>query len=166
MMNNKGFTLIELVTTFAISTVIIIILMNTVLVIKNIYSNNNIKSELLTEQSNLSHLMNKRFSKDNLTSYTYCEEGIFCYEFDFLDSDVLKLVVDNDYIKFGSYVYKIGEGVTIGTPELDLIKIEVSNSIFNDSFLVIEIPITHKLYTNSNFGIKIVYQYNSKEITL
>ena len=40
-MNKKGFTLVELITTFALATVIIVLLINIVLLIKNIYSKNN-----------------------------------------------------------------------------------------------------------------------------
>ena len=60
-LNKKGFTLIELITTFALASVLIIILINIIIVIKNVYSKNDIRSELLIEQSNLSNLINKKF---------------------------------------------------------------------------------------------------------
>ena len=71
-LNKKGFTLIELITTFALASVLIIILINIIIVIKNIYSKNDIRSELLLEQSNLSNLINKKFDKDFLNSYFPC----------------------------------------------------------------------------------------------
>ena len=166
-MNKKGFTLIELITTFALATVIIILLINVVVVIKNIYTNNNIKSELLIEQSNLSNLMNKKFSKDMLDSYIPCNDSDFCYEFNFVDGSISKLVVSDEFIKFDAYVYKLKNSIKTHNPTLEtIIDIDVSTTDANDSFLIINIPIKHKLYPNKNYGINLVYQYNSTKVEL
>lgn len=165
-MNKKGFTVIELITTFALSTVIIIILINVVLMIKNIYSENNIKSELLIEQSNLSNLINKKFTKDNLKTYEACNDSSFCYKFEFVDGTTSTLVVGDDYIKFDSYKYKIKSGTSIGESKLEITDVEVSSTEVNNSILVIKIPIINKIYPNEDFGINLVYQYNSNKITL
>ena len=166
-MNKRGFTLIELITTFALATVIIILLVNVIIVIKNIYSKNDIKSQLLIDQSNLSNVINKRLIEDSLDTYTSCNDSNFCYNFNFVDGTSSKLVVAKDSIKFDNYVYKIEKGCTIETPIIDIIiDIEVSSSDQNNSFLILKIPIKHKLYPNKNFGIDIVYQYNSNNIEL
>jgi len=165
-MNKKGFTVIELITTFALSTVIIIILVNVVLMIKNIYSENDIKSELLIEQSNLSNIINKKIIKDNLKTYEVCSDSSFCYKFEFVDGTTSTLVVGDDYIKFDSYVYKIKSGTSIGDSTFEIIDVNVSSTEVNNSILVIKIPIINKIYPNDDFGINIVYQYNSKKITL
>ena len=52
-MNNKGLTLIELITTFALSAVIIVLLINVVVSIRNVYSKVSVKSDLYITQSNL-----------------------------------------------------------------------------------------------------------------
>lgn len=165
-MNRKGFTLIELVTTFALSTVIIIILINIVLVIRNIYTKYELKSNLLIEQSNLSSLINKKFTTDSLVSYIPCSESSFCYTFTFKDNTKSTLVVSEDYIKFDNYVYTLESGTTVEDPTMEIITVDVSNDTTNNSFLVIKIPIKNKLYSNEDFGFNIVYQYNSKKITL
>ena len=165
-MNKKGFTLIELITTFALSTVIIILLINIVLIIKNIYSENNIKSELILEQSNLSNLMNQKFDIEALESYTPCDETNFCYDFYFVDGSIDRLVVDDKSIRYGSYVHKLGDGTAVEDPTLKIFNIKVASDDVNDSILVINIPIIKKLYPSQDFGINIVYQYNSKEMTL
>ena len=54
-MNKKGFTLIELITTFALASVIIVILVNIIGIIKEMYVKTDVKSKLLVEQSNLSY---------------------------------------------------------------------------------------------------------------
>ena len=57
-MNNKGLTLIELITTFALSAVIIVLLINVVASIRTVYSKVSIKSDLYITQSNLSTALN------------------------------------------------------------------------------------------------------------
>lgn len=165
-MNKKGFTLIELITTFALASVLIILLINIIIMIKNIYSKNDIKSELLIEQSNFSNLINQKLQSDFLSSYTPCSESDFCYNFSFIDGSSSMLVVSKEYIKFGSYVYKLKEGTTVENPTIKIIDVDVSSTIDNNSFLVVKIPIKHKLYSKEDFGINVVYQYNSNLITL
>ena len=166
-MNKKGFTLIELITTFALAAVIIILLINVVLIIKNIYSQNDIKSQLLIDQSNLSNVINKKLTEDALETYISCSDSDFCYNFNFIDGTSSKLVVTKDSVRFDNYVYKLQEGGVIENPVIDIIlDIEVSNNEQNNSFLILKIPIKHKLYPNKNFGIDIVYQYNSNNTEL
>ena len=165
-MKSKGFTLVELITTFALASVIIILLINIIVVIKNIYSKTDIKTELLIEQGNISNLINKKLEKNYLLNYNPCNESDFCYSFEFLDGTISKLVVSDEYIKFDSYVYKVKEGTVIERSTIELIEVPTSNIEDNNSFLVIKVPIKHKLYPNEDFGLNIVYQYNSREITL
>lgn len=165
-MNKKGFTLIELVTTFALASVIIIILVNIIGIIKEIYVKTDVKSKLLVEQSNLSHLINKKFTEDNLESYTACMDTDFCYQFNFIDGTSAKLIVGQDYITFNNYTYKLVNDSTIESTNFEKIEVETIDENSNNSFLIIEIVIKNKLYKDKDFGINLVYQYNSREITL
>jgi len=162
-MKNKGFTIIELITTFALATVLIIFLLNTVIVIKNIYSKNEIKSKLMIEQGNLSYIMNKKFDRNFLVSCSPCPDSSFCFEFDFVDGTKSKLDIDNMHIKFDNYSYELIEGTIIGAPSIKKESTIVNTASVNDSFLIIDIPITNSLFPNLNFGINLVYQYNSNE---
>ena len=162
-MKDKGFTLIELITTFALSAVIMILLIN---VIRNIYSKTDIKTELYINQSNLSNLLNKKINNGNLNSYTSCGNGEFCYEFKFLDGDSIRLTVEERRIKFGNFTYVLDKKTRAVNPTLtkEFVVTEDINS--NDSFLIIKIPIKNDLYPNIDFGINLVYQYNSSKVTL
>jgi len=165
-MSKKGFTLIELITTFALASVLIIILMNIIVVIKNIYTKNDIRGELLLEQSNLSNLINKKFDKDFLNSYFPCDESEFCYTFNFVDGSSSKLIVNDKYIRFDSYVYNLKKGTTVPSPTLELFDTRELSGSENNGFLVIKIPVVNKHYPNDDFGINVVYRYNFREITL
>ena len=42
----RGFTLVELITTFALTAVIIVLLLNVVIIIRNLYTSSNVKTQL------------------------------------------------------------------------------------------------------------------------
>jgi len=167
-MNNRGLTIVELITTFALTTVIVVLLINVVIVIKNVYSKTNIKTELYINQSNLSNVMNKKINSDNLDSYEICEdEGyLLCYVFNFVDGDSIKLSVTQKQIKFGEYVYKLNEKTNIENPSINKVNMSISDTTKNNSFIIIKIPIICELYPNINFGINLVYPYNFNKIVL
>jgi len=155
-MNNKGLTIVELITTFALTAVIIVLLMNIIVVIKNIYSKANIKTELYINQSNLSNTLNSKINRNNLESYERCDDSEFCYIFNFVDGESIKLTVNKNKIKFGEYVYTLKEKTNVEYPTL----------IDEHNFINIRIPIFCELYPNIDFGINLVYLGNPTEIVL
>ncbi len=146
-MNNKGLTLIELIVTFALALAIVIILINTLVIIKDKYNDTETRTNLVVNQSTLSNLLNEKFQGNNLVSYTSCA-GTFCYEFTFRDEDVLELNVTTDTITFGKYVYKLDKLSEVVDPSLTI----------NNPYLIIKIPIKTKTYPNEDFGINLVYK--------
>lgn len=157
-MNKKGFTLVELITTFALTAVIVTILVNISVIIRNIYNKTELKTELLIEQANLSNTLNSKINKKNLVDYNACTDSSFCYNFSFSDGSIEKLIVTNNSIKFGNYTYKLQNGTKVVDPSIG--KEEVTPTSSDSEFLVIKIPISNSLYPNENFGINLVYQYN------
>ena len=160
-MKNKGFTLVELITTFALASVIVILLINLIVVIRNIYSKTNIKTELYINQSNLSNLMNKKINKDNLDSYEECDDEEFCYIFSLVDGETIKLSATESVIKFGDFVYKLDNRSKVVNPSLITEYFAEIVEDVNDSILIINIPIENDMYPNTNFGINLIYQYNA-----
>lgn len=146
-MNNKGLTLIELIVTFALATVIIILLLNVLIIIKKNYEDTDSKTKLVVNQSTLSNLLNLKFSGDNLISYDECN-GDFCYNFLFKDGETLILNVTDKKIVFGDYVYNLNETTYVENPVLYI----------DYPYLVIKIPVKTKLYPNDDFGINLVYK--------
>lgn len=146
-MNNKGLTLVELLVTFALASVIIIMLLNVLVIIKKNYQDTNTKTSLIVNQSTLSNVLNNKFAKGNLASYTSCE-GTFCYTFNFRTGESIKLEVTDKKIVFGNYSYVLDDSTNVVNP-----------SITNDiPYLIIKIPIINKKYPNTDFGINLVYK--------
>ena len=165
-MSKKGFTLVELITTFVLSSVIIIILLNVVITIKNMYSKTYIKTDLYIIQSNLSNNLNKAFGRDNIVSYIECYSGNFCYDFTLATGAEIRLVASEDSIKFGDFVYTLDNKAKVTNPEIESITISGVNVGEFDSFLVVKIPIISALYPEIDFGINLVYMYDSRETYL
>lgn len=157
-MNKKGFTLIELIVTFLLAVVIIILLLNIISIIKNIYQKNDIKSKLSLEQSNLSNIINKKFD-NGLIEYTPCTDSDFCYEFEFEDGSISKLLVKNNTLKFDSYNYDFGNVAKISNPEIIIQEVDINDLNNKDAFLVIKLPIKSKQFSELDFGIDFVVPY-------
>ena len=154
-MNKRGFSLIELVTTCALSSVIIILLINIIVILKNTYTKNNIKTTLLINQGNLSNALNSKITRNNVLTHEPCSGGLLCYNFTFVDGEVIQLLIEEKKIKFGNYTYVLKEGSKVSNPSIYDEYLDINTS--NDRFMVIKIPIKNKLYPNEDFGINLVY---------
>jgi len=159
-MNKKGFTLIELITTFALSSVIIVLLINVVVSIRNIYSKTSIKSDLYITQANLSNALNSKLHAEQLDYYTACTDSLFCYDFVLIDGETFRLVVEETKITVGNQVYELTGKTKAVNPTLNVEYIEQNNTYSGNNILVLKIPIVNELYSNIDFGINLVYLYN------
>lgn len=159
-MNNKGLTLIELITTFALSAVIIVLLINVVVSIRNVYSKVSIKSDLYITQSNLSNALNSKLHDDQLNSYDSCTDSSFCYNFNLVNGETFKLVVEENRITVGDQVYKLTGKTKVVDPILTPSYVELNEEYSGNNILVLKIPIINELYPDIDFGINIVYLYN------
>lgn len=159
-MNNKGLTLIELITTFALSAVIIVLLINVVVSIRNVYSKVSTKSDLYITQSNLSNTLNSKLSNSQLDSYEICTDSTFCYNFTLVTGETIKLVVEENKIMVGEQVYKLAGKTKVVNPSLDIEYVELNKEYSGNNILVLKIPITNELYPNIDFGVNVVYLYN------
>ena len=182
-MNNKGFTLVELVATFALSSAIIFLLISVVIVIKNIYVNYELKTNLIVNQATLSKLLNEKLVDEEMITHSICNDSSNCHLFYYNDY-VIKLFLRNSTINVYTYetLDYINNHKTSSSdyvPSSDVInynlktyylynpyiykllngsKVESLNVREDTNFIVITIPITNKLYLNKDFGINLVYR--------
>lgn len=152
-MNKKGFTVVELMTTFALIAVISILLIRLTITLKEIYVNGDMKTALLTKQGNMTDKINKDLKENTLVGLTSC--GINCVNFEYAtDTKVLKINKDKKILSYGNYSIKLGDGGYFGTVDISNYESDIG-SIIN-----LNIPIYHKL-VKGNFGININYQAES-----
>lgn len=159
-MNKKGLTTIELITSFALASVIFILLFNVILILKDTYLNSGVKTTLLINQANLSKSINDKLSQDKvITSIekTISNENKISYKF-IINSNEEILTIDKDegYIEFNGYKYELKDNMEIVDKEYVTIKSSENYAYFN-SIVVVDIPIKAK-NIDGNYGIKAIYQ--------
>ena len=159
-MNKKGMTLVELITTFALTAVIVVLLINVIVVIKNVYSKSSIKSELYINQSNLSNALNSKINNDNLDYYEECviDNSLLCVDFNFINGESIRLSVSEKEIKFGEYIYKLDNNTKVMNPSINVEYINLEEN--GNNIMTLRIPIQSTFYPNIDFGINLVYLYN------
>lgn len=162
-MKKNGFTLVELITSFALASVIMIFIFNIVVILKQNYISKSVRTDLMIKQSLLSQKINEDFTNNNVKDIATCDTIKKCYEFTFLDNSKKKLTISSDdkTITYGDYSYVLTNSSYATKINVNINKVNVDNNTLNDSILVIDMPIYNKKYANNNFGIKVIYQYNS-----
>ncbi len=163
MKSQKGFTVVELILSFSISSIVIVLLFQLLISLKDFYNMTSYKTELLIKQTSISKEINNDFNSKTIISVDDC--GTDCIIFNFKDGESNTLSINREHkiINYGKFSTRLVKDSEFGEPNINFYRnIEnVNNNI--DSFILIDIPIYYPLYENENFGINIVYQYNSNE---
>ena len=162
---NRGFTVMELVVSFALVMVVAYFLFNLLYSLKNLSVDSSLKTELLQKQALMMQTLEDDLENKKLVLATNC--GKYCLDFLYDDSTSRRLQLDtaNRYFRYGTYAIKLLEGSSFG--EIDVSNeqiISTGGGIKNDSIIKIKIPVINKL-VDGDYGINVVYQYNSSEVS-
>ena len=161
-MNKKGFTVVELIVSFALTMLVVTFLFEMIISLKDIYVESGIKSQLLNKQAIISSKVNNDFKNKTIKIALKCGSG--CLNFFFDDNSSTKLIVDtnSNLFTYGNYTTKLIDGSSFGAFDIRNETVLGVNSGDNDSFIIIKIPINHPLLKTDDFGINITYQYDSR----
>ena len=161
-MNKKGFTVVELIVSFALTMLVVTFLFEMIISLKDIYVESGIKSQLLNKQAIISSKVNNDFKNKTIKIALKCGSG--CLNFFFDDNSSTKLIVDtnSNLFTYGNYTTKLIDGSSFGAFDIRNETVLGVNSGDNDSFVIIKIPISHPLLKTDDFGINITYQYDSR----
>ena len=161
-MKNKGFTTIELITSFTLASIIMLILFNIVLIMKDNMSKVNAMTNTLVEKDNLSYNINKRFKEKELASITTCEDGDKCFLFTYSDDSSDKLIysIENKTITFNNYTFNITDDMTVESPTVTEHYDTMSSTKYNGYF-IINIPIT---VDGKDYSIKVNKHFNTDSV--
>ena len=145
---NKGFTLVELIVTFTLASLLIIILINVLILIKANYEEVNTRTKIYLEQAKMSNTINSLLSPNNIASIEDCSrtEDDFCIRFE-LNEEPYEFYIGyrNDEIDAWN-TYGSSKLIKYGKPTLT----------YDGPYMIINIPISSPLYPNENFDINIV----------
>ena len=162
MINKKGATVVELIVSFALVMVISVFLFQLVISLKELYDNSIIKTELLNKQSLISNQLNKTLNDKEITNISKC--GLYCLNFTYSDGMTDRLAIDlnNKTLEFGDYKTTLPEDSYFASPNIAISYAATFNNYINNAMIVIDIPIYNDKIKDENFGINVIYQYNSK----
>ncbi len=161
MHKKRGFTLIEIAVTFSLVSVIVILLFQIIISLREVYIKGDIQTTFLSKQGIITKKINDDLQNLNLTSITSC--GAFCITLEYENHEKYNLSIDvqNQQIQYHDYTWKLPEGASIGTVETTIYE----NPADHNAILKIDIPVVHKLLEN-DYGLHFIYQYNSNTTTI
>ncbi len=160
-MKKKGFTLIEFIVTFSLISIIVILLFEIIISLREVYIKGDFQTTLLSKQGIITKKINDDLQNQKLKSISSC--GKFCITFHYQTgmSYNLLLNLENNSIQYHDYTWKLEEGATIGQVETtNYQNASITSTSLDNAILKIDIPITHKLL-EKDYGIHIIYQYNN-----
>lgn len=162
MKTKKGFTTVELLVSVTLVTVIVFFLIELIFTMKNIFTDSGIKTKLLAKQALISEKINYDFRTKKLIIATKCGDN--CAEFLFSDGTQKMLTYNRKTLEltYGNYKENLVKGSSFGNVIISSETIATTNDINEDNgILTIHIPIQSKYFKNQDFGITVIYQYNS-----
>lgn len=168
-MNKKGFTLVELLTSIVLSSTVLILLLQVLLTLKDLYINDSIKTELLIKKSNIVKRINSTFEESSIRTIRNCDSNSNnCLKFTLVNGSEYELSLDrtNKIIKFGSFNIKLINSSEIYN-DLDVCyfyntKSTLIGSTAYNTGIRIRIPVKDNLL-EEYFDMNIIYQYNGSD---
>lgn len=165
-MNKKGFTLIELILSLSIGVATLITLFQIVFMVRNIYVESGIKVKMLEKQLIINQKVNNDFASKKLIVAKKCSNT--CVEFTFQSGEIKRLEYNRStkIFKYGDFSTKLVGQSNFGNISINVEKIYEPTSLATDSILTIDVPIYNSLFQGDNFGLKLVYQFNSAMVSI
>ena len=185
MKNNKGFSVLELVVSFSLTVAIVAILFELVIVMKNLYDKNNIKTQLISNQNLLTDLIYSDLNDkgltgvglsnhDNVNSLTFTFNdgtqkslewgyGITYKEETGLEKNISATISYGDYVATYPAKTSFADSSDGYTFTGNVVGVKKEYYYYHDNgyeYYKYEIPIYNSLFKNENFGLNIVF-FNS-----
>lgn len=139
-MNNKAFTVVELLASFTLTMIIVVFLFEIVLELKDVYQNDAIKTKVLTQNALIATALDQKLN----TIYTAQCETDTCTVNDDYDINIDETEKDGSKIykiKIDDQAFSMPKNVTITT---------------DDEYLFSSASVPDTMYTNNSY-IKIAY---------
>ena len=159
MKNKKnGFTTIELITTFALTLVIVVLLLQVIVVLKDVYINKVVVNSLRVKQAVMTEKIMDDFDNKNLEGTAGCLGVSNCISFIWEDGTVTELKIDKtkNTFSYADYVTELTGGSSFGNLSV------VNSAISEDKqrkFISFNFPI-YSTFVKGDYGIHVIYQYN------
>ena len=162
-MNKKGFTLIELLVSISLVSLVAYFLFQIIFVIRDIYAEKTLKSELYIETSNVTNIINKDITtklNDDIKLINANKISDDILNIVYSDGSIMEVKIDrlSNKISYGTYSVDILKEAKIGSIKL-YYNYDINDLEKNGVFYV-KIPVSLEKY-NQDFSIYIYSRYDS-----
>ena len=161
-MNKKGFTLIEVLVSLTLVSVIAIFLFQIIYILRDIYIEKSVKSELYIETSNISNIINKDILKKtragNISNVNKIDDDNVKITYSNGTNVTITINKEDKTISYGNYKVTLLPGTKIGNIELYH---DYESALFSKNGVAyIKIPISYEKY-NNDFSVIAFFRYAS-----
>ena len=161
-MKKNGFTVLELIVSFALAATIGFFLLKITMIIKNLYTMSYIKTNIISKQDIITERMYDDFLYNDIKTALKC--GKNCIRFIFSDnSEKLFKIENNETFKWGDFTTKLKDGSTFNNISVKIIN-NLNTNDLKDSILSISIPIENPSIKDEKFKTNIVIPYKSRNV--
>lgn len=164
-MKKNGFTLVELITTFALVSAVVIVLVQLVLNVKTTYEKLGVKTELLQMQGTLIDKIYTSLMTKNVQIISHCGENCLEFYYQNGESEKLKVDINNKIISFGKYTAAVLDVAEISPLETSISYAQKELINKEDALIEIHIPIKVLVY-DQDFGVHVVFPYNQNTVSI
>ena len=176
MKNNGGFSIVELIVSFSLTMIIVVILFEIIVYMKELYEKSVTETELLNRQNLMTDYIYTDIMSKDIYEVSVC--GNNCIEFAYMNGSQKQLEWDTSFgsLKYGDYVINLitntnfdhSLSLSYDGARLDGVKICYGN--FGDavpnSYVSIKLPLYNSLFSDKDFGINIFYVYDNIDTSI
>ena len=166
-LNKRGFTVVELLVSFAIISVILVAMFSVIFTLTTNYSTASVGSELISTQAVITKQLADDLLNDNITSVVTC--GDKCIDINYQASGIKRLEITKEnqrtLFKYGDFSKKLVDGSKFDKPTVTNNIIEGVASNRNNGIITFNFPITHN-DIKGDYGIHLTYQYDTRDYSI
>ena len=171
MKNNKGFSTLELMVSFTLTMIIVVILFEIIISLKNVYENSVTKTALVSKQNLLTDYIYSDINDYGLQLIDTCGDNCINFTYNNNTSKQLSWEYESENnkqsfqkIKYGDYATELISNskfdLSVGSSAADVKITGAKVCASANSFISIKIPITNSKFPNEDFGLNIVHVFD------
>lgn len=174
MKNNKGFSILELIVSFALTMIIVVVLFEIIIYMKELYEKSITQTELINRQNLLTDYIYSDIYNKGLNYTYFCDDNCIAFVYDDENGTTKFLKWDTTFntISYGDYTVSLLKNTYFDqtlvlndvTYTATGIRICSNHNADGDAYFNIHIPMTNALFTNDDFGLNIFYTHDNSEM--
>jgi hypothetical protein len=162
-MKNRGFTVYELLISFAFLAIIGYSMLSMILSLKDKAYLTELEFDMKSFKNAISIKMENDFTENKIEGIIAC--GSYCINITYSNGITKEFSINksSSYIKYGTEKYSLPTDTYFGDDtKISIKSVDNVETDKNDSFLLIDIPIEH-YDVKGDFGIHLMYQYDKEK---